>query len=320
MNPRYAGIDVSKGTLDVALTDADGRHAMAWDMPNNREGIRVLVRQLRCRTVGLVVLEASGGYERAVVCALSKSAVPTFVANPLRTRQFAQSRGQLAKTDRLDARMLADYGRANNPLPRLLLDKTGRHLQGLVIRRLQLVAQRAAEKNRLSGADPCYKPSLRRSVNWLNGEVKLVTKEIKKLIASQPTLRTKDELLRSIPGVGPAVSAALLALLPELGRIEKGQLAALVGVAPFPADSGLKRGKRMIQGGRRLVRSALYMGALVGKRYNPALAALYTRLKGANKPTKVALVACMRKLLNVANAIVRDRRPWTATPLERPTI
>jgi transposase len=308
MAPRcYVGIDVSKGTLDVAMTPPD--HA-PWQTTNDPTGIAALVDRVGRQTPTLVVLEATGGYETAVVAALALAGVPVAVVNPRRVRDFARACGLLAKTDALDARVLAQFAAQAGPTPRPLPDDVHADLRAFVTRRHQLVEIRTAEVNRLATARRALQPSVREHISWLNRRIKDTDREIGALIEASPLWRTRDQLLQSTPGVGPTTSARLLVSLPELGSLTARQIAALVGVAPFNRDSGRWHGPRTTWGGRAPVRATLYMATLVATRHNPVIRPFYQRLCAAGKPRKVALVAAMRKLLVILNAMIKHQQPW----------
>jgi transposase len=304
--PQYVGIDVSKAHLDVAIGDAE-----PFRLPNSPEGIEELLGRLRARPIATVILEATGGLEAACAAATAAAGFAVAVINPRQARDFARATGRLAKTDAIDASVLAAFGRAVRPEPRPLADEAARELDALMDRRRQLVGMRVMEQNRLSGTIPArVRRDLEAHVQWLDRHIAEVDKELEDRIRSSPVWREKDELLRSIPGIGPVASRTLLAALPELGRLDRRRIAALVGLAPMADDSGQHRGPRRIQGGRSLVRCALYMAALSARRYNPALRAFAERLAAAGKKPKVILAAVSRKLLVIANAILRSGRPW----------
>lgn len=305
----FVGLDVAKATLEVAVRPS-GEH---WNLPNDEPSIRDLVERLRPLAPSLVVCEATGGFERAAIGALAAAGFPVVVANPRQVRDFARATGQLAKTDRLDAATLALFAERVRPTPRPLPDAAAQLLDALLTRRRQLIEMLTAEKNRLGFAPRPVQPGIRRHIRWLTRQLDDVTGDLAKMIEQSPIWRVKDDLLQSVPGVGPIVSYTLLGELPELGRLGHKQIAALVGVAPLARDSGILRGKRLVWGGRASVRTALYLAALCGRRWNPVLRAFYDRLRTAGKPPKVALIACARKLLIILNAMVRDNARW-ATP------
>ena len=302
----FVGVDVSKASLDVALRPSNER----WRLARDDEGARDLVARLQALRPTLIVVEASGGLELPLVAALAAAAVPVVVVNPRQVRDFARATGQLAKTDALDAAVLAHFADAVRPVLRPLRDAETQALTDLVARRHQLVAMLVAEKNRRGVASAAVLPRLEAHISWLEDELRASDDELRQTLQRSPHWRERDELLRSVPGVGEQLSLTLLAHLPELGSLDRRQIAALVGVAPFNRDSGTLRGRRTIWGGRARVRSALYMSALVATRFNPVVRDFYQRLLAAGKPKKLALTACMRKLLVILNAIVKHRSPW----------
>jgi transposase len=303
----WIGIDVAKAGLDVADTSA----ARPWRVANDEAGIAALVADLLVRTPTLVVLEATGGHERAVTAALAVAAIPVAVVNPRQVRDFARATGQLAKSDALDARILALFAQRVQPTPRPLPDETAQDVAALLARRRHLLEMRTAEVNRRPSLAPRLRPALDAHVTWLSQQLAELDRELDQTLRDSPVWHEKQELLRSIPGIGPVVARTLLGDLPELGTLTRWEVAALAGVAPLNADSGTRQGKRRTWGGRATVRAALDMAAVVAARCNPAIRPLYQRLREQGKPTKVALVACMRKLLTIANAILRDHRPWS---------
>lgn len=303
----FVGIDVAKSVLDVAVRPT----GEAWRVANDQAGIGEVVARLRVVRPVLVVCEATGGFEQPIVAALAAARVPIVVANPRQVRDFGRATGQLAKTDRLDATVLALFAERVRPTPRPLPDEAARLLDALLTRRRQLLEMLVAEKNRLGFAPRPLHRSIRQHIRWLERQLDDVTAEVAREIEASPIWRAQDDLLRSVPGVGPIVSSTLLGELPELGTLTHKQIATLVGVAPLARDSGQLRGKRMVYGGRASVRTALFLAALSGRRWNPQLRAFYERLIAAGKPKKVALIACARKLLTILNAMVRDNRRWT---------
>lgn len=312
--PVYIGIDVAKGRLDVA----DHPGGEVWAVPNDDAGIEELVAKLAVVSPKLIVLEATGSLEAPVVASLATAKLPVVVVNPRQVRDFARATGRLAKTDRLDALMLARFAEAVRPEVRILSDAASQELVSLVARRRQIGDMITAERNRLPAARGQVRADIEEHILWLRRRLKDKDGDLEKAIRSSALWRVKDDILQSTPGVGPVVSATLIAQLPELGRLNRKQIAALVGVAPFNRDSGTFRGRRTVWGGRPSVRSALYMAALVGARWNPAVSVFYERLVAAGKPPKLALTACMRKLLTTLNAMVRDGVHWqgalNATP------
>jgi transposase len=300
------GIDVAKATLEV-WSEPDGA---GWTVANDPFGIGELVGRLRERAVARIVVEATGGYEYAVVAALSLAGHPVAVVNPRQVRDFAKATGQLAKTDRLDARVLAHFGAAIRPEPRALPSAAVRELDAVVTRRRQVLEMLQAERNRHPLARGKVARQIQQHIAWLERQLGGLDDELRRLIEASPVWRAKENLLRSVPGIGPVATATLLAELPELGTLSGRQIAALVGVAPFARDSGTLRGTRTIRGGRASVRCVLYMATLSAVRWNPPLAATYRRLLDAGKLPKVALIACERKLLVLLNALVAHGTPW----------
>jgi transposase len=302
----FVGIDVAKAQLDIALRPTGER----WAVGNDDAGIAALVERLQALQPTLIVLEATGGYQRGVVAALAATGLPVVVVNPRQARDFAKATGQLAKTDALDARALAHFAEAVRPTPRPLPDAQANELRALLARRRQLVAMRTAEQNRLGSAPPRLQTDIQAHIIWLNTRLAALDDDLDTTLRATPVWREREELLRSVPGIGPVCARTLLLDLPELGTLSRQRLAALVGVAPLNCDSGTLRGSRTIWGGRAPVRATLYMSALVAVRYNPVLKAFYNRLRAAGKAAKVALTACMRKLLTILNAIVKHHTPW----------
>lgn len=302
----FVGIDVAKARLDVATVPVSG----PWSVGNDEEGIDVLVERLCAAGPELVVVEATGGYEISVTSALTAAGIAVAVVNPRQVRDFARSMGRLAKTDRLDAQAIAVFGSLVKPVPRGLADNDLLALRSLVARRRQLVSMLVMEKNRLHTAELTVKPDLEAHIAFLEERLKRFDKDLQQMVQSSPVWRARENLLLSVPGLGLKTVFALLAELPELGLLDRKQIAALVGVAPFNRDSGQFRGHRLVWGGRSGVRSALYMAALVATRCNPVLRDCYLRLCAAGKPKKLALVACMRKLLIIANAMIRNQTMW----------
>lgn len=304
----FVGIDVSKAVLDVAVAPTGD----AWSVPNSTEGMQQLVGKLREFSPRLIVLEATGGLERRAVAALAGAALPVVAVNPRQVRDFAKATGQLAKTDAIDAAVLALFADRIRPEVRPLRDEEAQELEALIVRRRQVVDMITAEKNRLSAAPPSklVRTAIGRTIKWLQKQLEDIDSDIDDAVTKSSAWKQKDDLLRSVPGVGKVLSRTLLSLVPELGTLGKKQLAALVGIAPLNRDSGKQRGRRCIWGGRAAVRNVLYMGALVAARFNPVIRAFHARLIASGKLPKVALVACMRKLLTILNAIVRDQTPW----------
>lgn len=302
----YVGIDVAKAQVDVAVRPTDDW----WEMPNDAPGIRQLTSRLKALGPALVLLEASGGLELPLVAALAAEAVPVVVVNPRQVRDFARATGKLAKTDSLDAAAIAHFAEAVHPTVRPLRDAETQALNSLATRRHQVMTMLVSEKNRLSAATAAVRPRIEAHVAWLERELDDLDKGLRQALRQSPVWREKDDLLRTVPGVGEQLSLTLLAYLPELGTLNRQQVAALVGVAPFNRDSGTLRGKRTVWGGRARVRAALYMAALVASRFNPVIRDFYQRLLAAGKPKKLALTACMRKLLVILNSMLKHGSPW----------
>lgn len=302
----FVGIDVAKAHLDVFVLP----QRQAWQASNDELGIAGLVASLAELTPEAVILEATGGLESLLTGALLAAGLPVQVVNPRLVRDFARSTGRLAKTDAIDAQVLAQFGQAIRPALRRLPDAETQVLRALVTRRQQLQEMLTAEKVRRHRDALSVRQSLEANIDWLQALIRELDDELGHSIRSSPAWREKDELLRSVPGIGLVLSAVLLSQLPELGRLEHKQIAALVGVAPFNRDSGTLRGKRTVWGGRSRVRTSLYMGALVATRYNATIRAFYQKLLAAGKPKKLALTACMNKLLGIINAMLRSGRPW----------
>ena len=300
------GIDVAKATLDVAIRPG-GQH---WQIPHTDDGIHDLVARLVSLHPSLVVLEATGGLEARLTGALATAALSVVVVNPRQVRDFAKATGKLAKTDAIDAHVLAHFAEAIRPTPRPLPDAQTQAISALMVRRRQMVTMLVMEKNRWQTACVTIRGRVQAHIDWMEQELEGLDQDLGDTLKQSSLWREQDQLLQSVPGVGPVVSLTLLAQLPELGTLDRRQIAALVGVAPLNRDSGTLRGKRTVWGGRATVRSALYMGALVASRWNPVMRTFYQRLCAAGKPKKVALVACMRKLLTFLNAILKHRTPW----------
>ena len=303
---RYVGIDVSKDRLDVAVLG----ERQETQVENSREGIARLVEQMQDLRPELIVVEATGGYQRAVVEALFWAGLAVAVVNPARVRQFARACGLLAKTDKLDAQVLAGFGERVQPRRYESKSEAGKHLSALLVRRRQLEEMLKAEQNRLRTTSASLKSSVQRMITCLKQEKKLLDEQVQQCVAEQEAWQEQTEILKSAPGVGPVTTATLLAELPELGKMDRKKIAALVGVAPMNYDSGKKRGYRKTKGGRGEVRSVLYMATLVATRRNPLIRAQYQQLLERGKLKKVALIACLRKFLTVLNAMLRDRQPF----------
>lgn len=303
----YVGIDVSKARLDVHVRP----HGEAFVVASDDEGLARLTERLSALAPTLVVLEATGGLQSRAAGQLAAAGFAVAVVNPRQVRDFAKATGRLAKTDAIDAAVIAHFAEAVRPEPRPLPDADAAALMELVTRRRQLVEMIVAEKHRQRMVRTTKVRSTHESVlDALQKALNELDNDIDQVVRKSPVWRAKDELLKSVPGVGDVLSRTLLADLPELGRLTRRKIAALVGVAPFNRDSGTMRGKRTTWGGRNGVRAVLYMATLAASRRNPIIAALYQRLRAAGKPPKVALTACMRKLIVILNAMVRDGRPW----------
>jgi len=307
MDHLFVGLDVAKDHLDGHVRPSGEDFVVTHD----EAGLTQLVARLRAIGPTLVVLEATGGYGATVAATLASASLPVAVVNPRQIRDFARATGMLAKTDTLDARVIARFGEAVRPAVRPLPTEHAERLGELVARRRQLVEMLGAETNRRHQTrDRGLRRRIDAHITWLERALRDLETDLHDTIRSSPAWRETENLLTSVPGVGPITASTLIAELPELGRLDRRQIAALVGVAPFNQDSGTLRGRRMIRGGRSPVRRVLYMATLVATRHNPALAAFYQRLRASGHPTKVALIAALRKLLTILNAILRDRRPW----------
>lgn len=304
----FVGIDVAQATLEVAARPIGD----TWQVANDEFAFGALIERLRQLAPSLIVLEATGGLHLPVVAALAAAQLPVVAVNPRQARAFAKAIGKLAKTDRIDAQVLAHFAEAVRPEVRPLPDAAARELAVLVARRRQLMEMRVAEQNRSRGTAGRIREQIREHVAWLNRQLDELDAEIGQRVRSSPAWRERDTLFRSAPGVGPVLSATLLADLPELGTVSHKHIAALVGLAPLNQDSGKKRGQRVIWGGRASVRAALYMATLVATRRNPVIRAYYQRLLAVHKPKKLALTACMHKFLRILNAMARHRAPWSA--------
>ena len=307
MSEQYVGVDVSKGHLDVALSDGTSVRVC-----NDEAGHQELVARFSATVPTLVLMEATGGLERALAAELSAAGVPLRIVNARHVRHFAKATGLLAKTDRLDAQALVRFAQTLKPEPRAIASEQTLALQALIVRRRQLVEMLGMERNRLRTAHSGVRKSLQASIRWLEKRLAEVDEDIDGALRECGVWREKVELLESVPGIARVISVNLVACLPELGELNRRQISALAGVAPFNRDSGRWQGRRSIYGGRPQVRSALYMAALVGARHNPVLRAFYQRLRSAGKPAKVALTACMRKLLVILNTMLKTGQPWAA--------
>jgi transposase len=310
----FIGIDVSKAQLDIAVRPSAEREVIS----NDEAGIKTLVERMGELRPVLIVLEASGGLERKVTRALASAELPVVVVNPRQVRDFAKATGRLAKTDRIDAAVLALFGEAVRPALRRLPDEVLLELRALIARRRQITEMIVAERNRLSGASKAVRKRIDAHIGWLEAEIDRADKDLDQSIGQSPIWQENQDLLKSVPGVGPVISRTLLAELPELGQLNRKQIAALVGVAPLNRDSGTLKGRRTIWGGRAAVRAALYMAALVASRRNSVIQAFYKRLRHAGKAPKVALVACMRKLLTILNAMIKHKTRWSEIILQTP--
>ena len=303
----FIGIDISKTQMDVAVWDNEE----TWEFENEAEGWQEMVEIAKELKPSLIVVEASGGIEQRVVAELYLEELPIAIVNPTRVRNFARSTGQLAKTDKLDARLIAHFAQAVRPKVRPLRTAEQEHLNALVTRRRQVVQILTAEKNRRSTTHSTLRKRLQQHIEWLNAELEGLDEEIEQYIQESPSWRKNAALLRSVPGVGPVTASTLLAALPELGTRNRQQIAALVGVAPLNKDSGKMRGKRRVFGGRAPARRALYMATLVATRVNPVIRSFYEHLLAQGKEKKVALTACMRKLLVILNSMIRNQQTWS---------
>lgn len=302
----FVGIDVSKAHLDIAVRPSGTQ----WQVENQAESIAQLVERLQRLHPTLIVLEATGGLEVEVTAAIAAVGLGIAVINPRQARAFAKTVGKLAKTDKIDAEILAHFADSIRPEPRTLPDEETIQLQALITRRRQVVEMLVAEKNRLFMTHRTVQPRLKEHIAWLNEELEDLNNQLRDKLQHSALWREKDNLLQSVPGVGPVLSTTLLAELPELGQLDRKKIAALVGVAPFNRDSGYLKGKRAIWGGRASVRTVLYMAIHSARRFNPVIKAFYDRLIHAGKLPKVALTACMRKMLTILNAMVASGSYW----------
>ena len=302
----FVGIDVAEERLEVAVVPGD----QTWALANNETDVPVLITHLTNLSPATIVLEATGGIETPVACALAGAGLKVAVVNPRQVRDFAKAKGILAKTDSIDAKVLAQFAQAVRPEVRPLKDRQLRELTALADRRQQLLTMLTTEKNRLRRAHPSLHDDITNHISWLQKRLKGIDQDLHRAIRKTPVWREKDTLLQSVPGVGPVLSLTLVAHVPELGALNRKQIAALVGVAPFNRDSGAMRGKRSIWGGRARVRTVRYMATLAATRSNPVIKAFYQRLTAAGKGHKVALTACMRKLLTILNSMVKTNSQW----------
>ena len=301
------GIDVSKALLDVAALPS----GEVLQFANEAVGIDELGKKLKAQAVDLVVMEATGGYETAVATALVAMGLRVAVVNPRQIRDFAKATGRLAKSDRIDAQVIAAFGQAIEPEIVRLPDEDAREMEALLVRRRQLVAMRVQEVNRLGLMQGAMRKNIKAHIDWLEKQIDRRDIDLTAGLRKSPAWRAKDDLLRSFKGIGPTTSSTLLIELPELGELDRREIAALVGLAPFNRDSGLMRGRRSIYGGRSHVRTMLYMAATTAIRCNPVIRPFYEQLRSRGKPHKVAMVACMRKMLTILNAMLRQSTPWT---------
>jgi transposase len=306
MDEIWIGIDVSKTRLDVAVGE-DGEN---WSAGNDDQGIAKTVERCSQFHPQLVVVESTGGLESRLVSELYLAKVPVALVNPRRVREFAKATGLLAKTDKLDARLLTRFGQAVKPDPTCLPSEEEQLLSAMVTRRRQLIDMRTAETNRLPTAHVSMRSSIENLLSWLNEQITALELKIDEFIQNHPYFKAKDDILRSVPGIGPVTAAIVISDLPELGKLDRKKIAALVGVAPFNDDSGFHKGKRRVNGGRPNVRTVLYMAAISASRFNPIIRSFYEHLLMMGKLKKVALVACMRKLLTILNAMLRDQKSW----------
>jgi transposase len=307
MDRCYVGIDIAKAQLDVAVRPS-GQH---WVSAHDEAGMAEVTTRLQALQPQLIVVEATGGREVTLVATLAAVGLAAAVVNPRQVRDFARAIGQLAKTDALDAAVLARFAEVVGPTPRPLPDAATQEFAALLARRRQLVGMLTAERQRLDTALPAVARHIQRHIDWLQQERDDLERLLRERVQASPIWREREDLLRSVPGIGPTTALTLLAELPELGRLDRKAIAALVGVAPLNCESGTWRGRRIVWGGRARVRTALYMAALVATRHNPVIRAFYARLCAAGKPKKLALTACMHKLLLILNAIVRHGTPWS---------
>jgi transposase len=306
----FVGIDISKAWLDIAVHEREE----TFRASNEEVGIAGLVKRLKKMKASLIVLEPTGGFEMLVVAELSHAGLPVAVVNAKRVRDFARATGQIAKTDKLDAKVLAHFAAAVRPAVRSLRTEQEEQLTALMTRRRQVIDMLTVEKNRLVTVRAKMRSDIEAHIQWLSSNLKELDEEIEEFVKGLPVWKEKDALLQSVPGVGRVTSATLLSMLPELGLLNRQEIAALVGVAPVNKDSGKKRGRRRVYGGRGDVRSVLYMAALSAKKFNPVIRKFYERLIQHGKEKKVALTACMRKLLVILNAMMHSNQPWRAQP------
>lgn len=311
MNPQdsFIGLDVSKDTLEVAVRPTEERKTFA----NQEDGLSRMIDFIKPFSPRLIVLEATGGLEKAAVCALAVAGLPAVVVNPRQVRDFAKAKGILAKTDKIDAGVIAQFGEAIRPEIRPLKTEEAQKLDALLSRRRQILQMLTAEKNRLQSAPSWTRKDIQKHIDWLQKDLDQFNQDLDRMVKESPIWRAKDELLQSVKGVGPVLSVTLISHLPELGTLKGKKIAALVGVAPLNRDSGKFRGRRTIWGGRAEVRSVLLMATRIAIRFNPVIRAFFERLKKAGKMRKVAETACMRKLLMILNAMMKNNTRWQAT-------
>lgn len=307
MSQYFVGIDVSKDQLDVAVRPSGEKAQFG----NHDDGIDQLIQKIEPLRPTLIVLEATGSYHRLLLSRLVAGGLPTIAINPRQARDFARAMGRLAKTDAIDADVLSEFGEKIRPELRSITDEATQQLEAACTRRRQLVGMLSAEKNRLHSSPSSVRSQIKKHIQWLEKHIQDLESDLDRQIRSSPAWREKDDLLRSCKGIGPTTSHTMLACLPELGQLNRHEIAALVGVAPFNQDTGKYRGHRHVQGGRSDVRSVLYMATLAAIRHNPVIRKFHQRLITAGKLKKVAITACMRKLLVILNAIVRHNKPWT---------
>lgn len=302
----FVGIDVAKDKLDIAVHETD----MFWTIENNAKDIRTFVEDMKSSSPTLIVLEATGGYEMEVATALYLDGLAVSIVNPRLTRNFAKALGHLAKTDKIDARDIAHYACAVKPALSILPSEEEKELSKLVRRRNQLIEMRTQEKNRMKSAGKGLTKSLQEHINWLDKEIETVQKETSNLVRNSPLFQKKDEIIQSFKGIGAVTAHGLLAELPELGKINRKKIGALAGLAPMNKDSGTKKGERSIRGGRHKARTLLYMPTLTAIRYNPVIRDFYNQLIARGKKKKVAITACMHKILTILNSMVRNASIW----------
>jgi transposase len=312
MNNLIVGIDVSKETLDVAVIPSNEETIVA----NDETGCRELIVLFRSLSPKLVVLEATGGLQNLVAGMLVAEGFPVVVINPRQIRDFAKATGKLAKTDRIDAKIIARFGEAVKPEPRHFKDEASQSLTALITRRRQLTDMLTAEKNRLGSSHASVKKDIKETINWLEKRLVDINNDLSRTLNTNIMWQEKGNILKTCKGIGKVVSTTMLCSLPELGALKRKQITALVGICPYNRDSGKMRGKRAIFGGRATVRAMLYMAVLSARRFNPAIKTFYDRLIKAGKLPKVAMVACMRKLLTILNAMVKDMKPWNANLMQ----